>query len=75
MDAFIQALADLAEGIGGAVVSVFSSVGQIFFTIGENGAMSGLTPIGLLLLAPFVIGLVWKVVNIVRSAVKLGGRN
>lgn len=71
MDGFITTLTSLAEGVGEIFVNAFSKVSDIFFVVNE-GAWAGMTPLGYIVIIPFLFGLVWKLISFVRSLTRIG---
>lgn len=70
MAEFIAGIVDVVGGIFEAIVSALGSTGNLIFTIGEGGAISGITGFGWLLvvalglpLATWAISKVFTLVN------------
>lgn len=46
MQAFVQGIVDVFTGMFTGLVKAFSDIGSLIFTMGENGAISGVSGFG-----------------------------
>lgn len=66
---FMDTLVEIGEGLGQLVVTSATTISEIFFKIGENGAFT-IQPLGYIALIGVAGGVVWKVFNFVKGLVK-----
>lgn len=66
------ALDDVIAGFGASMGGLFSNITQIFFVVDGNG-QSTLTPIGVLSLCAFGIGLIWTGIRWLSRLIKMRG--
>lgn len=67
----VEVLTELAEGIGGLFVKIFSQLSAVFFTITETGFT--LTPLGYIALIGLVLSIVYRLFNFVRGLIRIRG--
>lgn len=46
MSQFVTAITDALTGVFTAILQAFAGIGDLIFTVGEAGAITGLTPFG-----------------------------
>lgn len=76
MAAFIETITGLVTGVFKALLDALGGIGQVIFTIGENGSISGVTGFGQLLAVgiglPLVTWLFTKLWAFIRSIGRAG---
>lgn len=78
MAEFINGITDMLSGIFTALINALASTGNLIFDIGENGAISGVTGFGWLLIAgisiPLATWLFTKIFSWVKGFARGGSR-
>lgn len=64
----VEVLTELGEGLASMFVTVLQTLAQIFFTVGEAGAIT-ITPLGYIALISLVVTIVWRLFNFVRGLI------
>lgn len=79
MSAFLEAIGSAISTIFSAITGAFKDIGNMIFTFGEQGALSGLTPAGYIValligipLATWIFSMGWKAITSLGG--KLRGR-
>lgn len=66
----LSAIQSMIQAVTGWIVSTFTSVSEIFYD--TSGTTPQFTFVGVLLLVAFGLGLVWVLINFIKSLVKRG---
>lgn len=74
MAEFVKGITDLLSGMFTALIDALGSIGDLVFTIGENGAVSGVTGFGWLLVIGISIPLATWLFGKVFTFIKGIGR-
>lgn len=78
MAEFVKGITDILSGVFTALINALSSTGNLIFEIGENGAISGITGFGWLLVAgialPLATWLFTKIFTWVKGFARGGSR-
>lgn len=78
MTAFVTGITEVVSGIFNALISGLSAMGNLIFTFGDTGAVSGVTGFGwiviLMISVPLATGLFNAILGMVRSLGGRGGR-
>lgn len=75
MDTFVQGITSLISGVFKALLDALAGIGNLIFTMGENGAISGVTGFGWLLIVGISIPLATWLFGKVFTWVKGLGRS
>jgi len=71
MEGFITAITDVFSGIFTSILDTFGSLGQLIFTLGENGSITGVSPFGyvvaLLVGVPLATWVINKGLSLIRQ--------
>ena len=70
MTTILAAIKSMIEAVTEWIVSSFASVSEIFYD--TSGTTPQFTFVGVLLLVAFGLGLVWVLINFIKSLVKRG---
>lgn len=62
-------LASIATAVGQMIVSLFSSLGSVFYTAGADGTAGELTFLGYVLFFGVIVGLVILLINWIRGLI------
>lgn len=72
MGSLVTAITDAISGVFTAIIEAFSGVGSLIFTIGESGAITGVTPFGYIFALTLGIPLATWLVSKGLSLLKIG---
>lgn len=70
MASFVTGITDIISGVFGALIKALGSVGDLIFTTGEGGAITGPSGFGWILILGIGLPFAWRVFSLLINWIK-----
>lgn len=74
MAGFVTGITDIISGVFSALINAFGSIGNLIFTTGEGGAITGPSGFGWLLILGIGLPLAWKLFSMFFGYIRSLGK-